>query len=134
MIARWPRKIQATLAAFFQRKLFPWMLLKCFSRLRVGCHLAPLRSVDDLFERLQTVTLLEPEALAPPSGCRRMFIMWASSRWQPAMDMPESLKDVQGIVYITMGTSANPRVFRPLIEAFGSMPELSPGGARSVFC
>jgi len=122
IVARCPVMIRDGLAALFQKKLFPWLLLKFFNALRVKCHLAPRWSVDELFESLQPVILPEPEALAPTRDLPKKFHHVGFLAWQPQMEVPGWLTDMRDLVYITMGTSGNPRIFRPLIEAFAERP------------
>src|SRR5262245_40725693 len=122
ILARSPTKVREGLAALFQRKLFPGLLLKFFNALRVKCRLAPRRSVSELFEGLQPAILPEPEALAPTKDLPKKFHHVGFLVLQPQMDLPGWLKDMQDIVYITMGTSGNPGIFRPLIEAFAGRP------------
>jgi MGT family glycosyltransferase len=123
-LVQWvPQGIEAPIATILM-KVLRLLVLMLINRLRVAFHLEPLKSVDDVFRRLRAVIMPDLEILGPTANRPNHFHYVGPLVWQPLMEVPAPLKTLQGIIYVTMGSTGDLRAFAPLLQALSRMPEI----------
>jgi len=106
--------------------LFFFFSLRFVNKLRASLGLPAFTSSSELFyPGLRTVIVPEPDILSPVITPPPNFHYVGPVVWQPEMEIPEPVRDLRDIIYISMGTTGNPLVFKPLIQALASMPQCS---------
>jgi MGT family glycosyltransferase len=123
LMTKLPTTLQYWLAEKLWSSLFHFSL-RVVNKLRQSYGLKPYPNPAAFFyPGLRTVIIPEPALLSPIPSPPATFHYVGPIVWQPSVELPAPIWDLKDIIYITMGTTGNPMVFRPLIEAFASMPQ-----------
>jgi len=108
--------------------------IKPYNIVRAEHALAPLESILDLFNGdaviLPDVSELAPSRELPPHAHRVGPLVW-----EPPGQLPAEVAEMEGFVYVSMGSSADPAVFDTVVEALrlleGMPAVVTTGGVRS---
>ncbi len=101
---------------------FFWV--KFHNQLRASFGLKPWNNYMDTFQAKQII-MADIESMAPTANLPKNYHFVGPLVWEPEMELPEPLKDQKDLIYITMGSTGDPQLFHPLIEAFLNMPEFN---------
>jgi MGT family glycosyltransferase len=122
-LTRLPRPVQQLISSgAIKSGLF--VFFRIVNRLRRGCGLEPVKDVPDIFSRHAMVLMPDLEALAPPTRMPSHFHYIGPLAWQPEMETPDSVRDLDGIIYVTMGFTGDPRAFRIVIEVLAGWTQI----------
>jgi len=97
-------------AALFARWAKPYNVV------RAEYGLPPLSSILDLFAG-DAVILPDTPQLTPARDLPANHHYVGPLVWEPAGELPQELRGISGYAYVTMGSSAAPRVFDVVVEA-----------------
>ncbi len=123
-LTRWvPRGIEDALATILWATLRRLGLLWT-NRFRAAFHLHPLGSFEDGFRKLRAGIMPDLEILAPTAHLPSNFHYVGPLVWQPPMEVPGPLQALEGIIYVTMGSTGDPETFGPLLRAFARMLDI----------
>ena len=112
------------LSGFYWKRIRPFILRKLHNKVRKKFGLKPLINHQDIFSKFFAVLLSDLEIMAPTGKLPENFHYVGPLVGEPEMELPKALKDLQGIVYVSMGSTGNRNVFKPLMKAFWQMPEI----------
>jgi MGT family glycosyltransferase len=113
-----------TVFSSFVNKLIFFFVLRILNRFRNAYDLKPVKSIDDLFQNLQDIMLLDLELMAPRDDLPENFHYVGPVAWQPDIQVPKSLQNSHNFIYVSMGSTGNPEIFELLLSAFSQMPEI----------
>jgi MGT family glycosyltransferase len=122
-LTRLPEKVQDGLLASLRKWAYR-VVLRAHNKIRAAYGLPPYPSMSDFLASLPAVILPDAEIMSPAVNLPGNFHYVGPLVWQPEMELPPSVRELRDVVYITMGSTGSPEVFKPLIAAFSQMPEL----------
>ncbi len=105
---------------FFILGCFLWV--KFHNQLRDSFGLKRWSNYMDTFKANQII-MADIETMAPTIDLPDNYHYVGPIVWEPDLELPKPLKNKKGFIYITMGSTGDPKFFFPLIEAFSNMPE-----------
>jgi len=111
-----------------------WRWIKPYNIVRAEYNLPPLRSILDLFDG-DAVILPDTPELMPSKNLPMTHHYVGPLVWEPTGSLPDELANVTGYVYVTMGSSADPKVFDTAIEALKLLNVaaiVTTGGVRKI--
>lgn len=125
----WLRGLVSHLPQKTQRRLFQYVLillsrliLRSVNAVRATFDLSAFESPSDAFRRIGPVIVPEPE-LEPFTSRHYLpenFHYVGPVVWQPQIPIPERLLKLHDVVYVTMGLTGSPRVFKPIVDALSA--------------
>ncbi|MFQ5797733.1 MAG: glycosyltransferase [Bacteroidota bacterium] len=121
-VIRLPQKVQDGLLDSFSKWFF-YLFVRYINRIRIAYGLEPVMSMSDLAEKLQTVIMPDVEMVVPTKDLPPNFHYVGPLVWQPQMEVPEPIKDLQDVIYVSMGSTGSPDVLKLLIGACSQMRE-----------
>ncbi len=123
LITRLPKNLQTRLARHLWKGLHS-LFLRLYNTLLAGFGGAPAQRLEEVLERSRAAILPDLEITAPTVNLPKTFAYVGPLVWEPDGKVPEALLGLRDLIYVTMGSSGNPRVFKPLIQGLARMPEV----------
>lgn len=118
-----PDTLQTPLALCFWQALYR-VLLQLYNRTLSEFGIIPARSSGEALQRAAAGILPDLEMTAPTVNLPEHFQYVGPLVWEPALEVPTPLYELYNLIYVTMGSSGNPRVFKRVVESLARMPEV----------